>query len=275
MSRGLGRIEREVLGLLEPGELLGSATVAGRVFGTVGSYIPTRAEHASVCQALASLARKGLVQTNATRHWGTLKAVQKANGKRLRLQSSHSREDRGLDPYFTCPEAIESLIRLESHRMPRCIWEPCAGGGGIVLPLRNTGRVVVASDIKDYGLLPDVAVRDYLTATVPPGVEGIVTNPPYRLALAFLAKALAEVPYVALLVRTNFLMEGKGRAKLLKEHPPTKEWRSEARFPMMHRLGWAGKKASSNTAYAWAVWQRGALRELPESFDWQELLGAA
>jgi hypothetical protein len=120
-------------------------------------------------------------------------------------------------------------------------------------------------------LLPECTIVDYLKASLPRGVGGIITNPPYRLALRFLEKALAEVPYVALLVRTNFVMEGQRRSKFLIEHPPTRELRSVSRFPMMHRLGWTGKKASSDTPYCWAVWVRDAPRELPQLFDWKEL----
>jgi hypothetical protein len=29
------------------------------------------------------------------------------------------------------------------------------------------------------------------------------------------------------------------------------------RLPRMHRAGWTGPKASSNTAFAWYVWKRG------------------
>jgi hypothetical protein len=43
---------------------------------------------------------------------------------------------------------------------------------------------------------------------------------------------------------------------------------------MMHRLGYTGKKASSDTPYCWAVWEAGVPRELPQPFDWKELLGA-
>jgi hypothetical protein len=31
----------------------------------------------------------------------------------MRIQSTHDFNERGLDAYFTCPEAIESLILLE------------------------------------------------------------------------------------------------------------------------------------------------------------------
>jgi hypothetical protein len=70
----------------------------------------------------------------------------------MRVQSTHDFSERGLDAYFTCPEAIEALILLEGDRIPQRIWEPAGGNGAIVLPLQATGRTVLASDIHDYGL---------------------------------------------------------------------------------------------------------------------------
>lgn len=60
-----------------------------------------------------------------------------------------------------------------------------------------------------------------MTAKLWPGIQGIVTNPPYRQAPQFAEKALNEVPYVALLVRSNFDVEGDWR-KLLNggKRPP-------------------------------------------------------
>jgi len=108
----------------------------------------------------------------------------------MRIQS-RNRYDDGLDdfdPYFTCPEATASLIALEYDRLPQRLWEPAAGDGAIVDLLRATGRAVIASDIHDYGL-KGCAVRDYLTADPPSGIEGIVTNPPFKRALQFAQKA--------------------------------------------------------------------------------------
>ena len=63
------------------------------------------------------------------------------------------------------------------------------------------------------------------------------------------------------------------RAELLdRQHPPTRIWTAGIRLPMMHRKGWAGKRASSNTAYSWAVWdQRANAREFPRRFNWREI----
>ena len=104
------------------------------------------------------------------------------------------------------------------------------------------GFDVVATDIVDYGgdsITPGV---DYLTAPLPHGVLGIVTNPPYRRAVEFAPKALGEVPYLALLLRTNFL-ESTARLPFFRKHPPARVWVSSRRLPMMHRHGWAGPQA--------------------------------
>src|SRR5262249_9136830 len=162
----------------------------------------------------------------------------------------------GLDPYFTCAEAIASLIALEGPHLPKRLWEPAAGDGAIVNPLRETGRLVIASDIHDYGL-EGCAIRDYLTADPPPGIEGLVTNPPYRPAEEFARKALSEVPYVAFLVRSNFNIDGVKRMPFRASHPPTRIWWSARRLPMMHRYGWKGNRSTSNTPHCWLVWERG------------------
>jgi len=123
------------------------------------------------------------------------------------IQSSHNFTARGLDAYWTCYEAIASLLILEGDHIPQRIAEPACGAGNIVFPLQQSGRFVVASDIHDYGLVAGADVFNYLTTPLPYLVDGLITNPPYRLAQKFAEKALAEVGYVALLVRTNFLIE--------------------------------------------------------------------
>jgi tRNA G10 N-methylase Trm11 len=155
--------------------------------------------------------------------------------------------------------------------LPQRLWEPAAGDGAIVQPLRLAGYEVIASDLVDYGgegITPGV---DYLDANLPGEVDGIVTNPPYRLAIDFARKALYEAPYVALLLRTNFL-ESVGRLSFFRWLPPSRIWISSRRLPMMHRYGWSGPTAPSNTCFAWFIWEAGAgrKREL-DWFDWQNL----
>src|ERR1700730_18525127 len=128
----------------------------------------------------------------------------------MRIQSSHHHAERGLDAYFSPLEATAALLAIEHGKLPRRLWEPAAGDGAIVQPLRAAHFDVVASHLVDYGGAGIMAGVDYLVAPLPPGVTGIVTNPPYKLAVKFSCKALDEVPYLALLLRTNFL-EGTAR----------------------------------------------------------------
>jgi hypothetical protein len=95
---------------------------------------------------------------------------------------------------------------------------------------RQAGYVVTASDIKDYGL-PGCLIADYFTLPPIPGIEGIVTNPPYLVAQRLAEKALAEARYVALLLRSNFLIEGSGRDTFLEAHPPTRVRHASLRLP--------------------------------------------
>jgi hypothetical protein len=195
----------------------------------------------------------------------------------MRIQTSHHHAERGLDAYFSPPEATAALLAIEHGKLPRHLWEPAAGNGAIVRPLRAAGFDVVASDLVDYDGAGIMAGVDYLTAPVPTGVTGIVTNPPFKLAIEFARKALDEVPYLALLLRTNFL-ESTRRLPFFRAHPPARVWNSSRRLPMMHRHGWTGPTAPSNTHHAWFIWDASAARKRTfdgDWFDWQALPAVA
>jgi hypothetical protein len=183
----------------------------------------------------------------------------------MRMQSRHDHAARGLDAYFSPPEAVHSLLRLEADYL--------AGDGAMVRPLQQAGLKVIASDIADYGLSGCEAGVDYLRARPSKGVGGIITNPPYKLAMSFAQKAIAEVPYLALLLRTNFL-ESVNRLAFFRRYPPARLWVSSRRLPMMHRLGWQGPRAANNTCFAWFVWDNEAKETCRFGwFDWREVEG--
>jgi len=191
-------------------------------------------------------------------------------GMSMRIQSRHPTADHELDAYMSPPCAVRSLIMLEGERIPRVLWEPCCGDGtGMAIPLREAGYIVETSDIEDYGFLRTWS-GNILDDRFPPGVEGVITNPPFTLALDFIKAALARVPYSAWLLRTNFL-ESTGRLPFFRSNPPARVLISSRRLPMMHRYGWEGPRAPSNTCYAWFVWDaaaEGKGRLL--WFDWEE-----
>jgi hypothetical protein len=189
----------------------------------------------------------------------------------VRIQSSHHHADRGLDAYFSPPEAALSLLHIEAQHLPKCIWEPAAGDGAIVRPLQSAGFTVIASDLVDYGLEGCQAGVDYLKAKPVREPHGIVTNPPYKLAMSFAEKALHETFYLALLLRTNFL-ESTVRLSFFREHQPARIWISSRRLPMMHRHGWQGPRAPSNTCFAWFIWdKRSDQKRIVDWFDWKVL----
>jgi hypothetical protein len=129
------------------------------------------------------------------------------------------------------------------------------------------GHDVVSSDIGDYQY--GESGIDYLRAP-PRDIGGIVTNPPFKLASRFAQKALSEVRYVALLLRTNFL-EAIRRLPFFRTSPPSRIWISSRRLPMMHRRGWTGPRAGSNTCHAWFIWDRTSPdRRILNWFDWRE-----
>lgn len=190
----------------------------------------------------------------------------------MRINSRHTNSDRGLDAYFTPREAVVSLIKIENDHIPKVIWEPACGNGAIVIPLREAGFFVAASDICDYGF--NCRIVDYLKVESYPGYRGIITNPPFKLATEFATKALSEVPYLALLLRTNFL-ESQDRLPFFRKYPPSRVWISSRRLPQMHRHGWTGNEASSNIAFAWFIWDKESDRDREINwFDWGEFCPA-
>lgn len=192
---------------------------------------------------------------------------------RTRVNSCHSREERGLDCYWTPPEATRALMAIE--RLPVSIADPCCGSGAILNVLAAAGYITIGSDVVDYGW-PNTILRDYLATPLVMNLTGIVSNPPYLLAAEFLAKAISDgAIYHAWLLRLNFL-ESVSRKAFFEEHQPSRIWVSSRRLPMMHREGWQGQKATSNVTYAWFVWDRLSKdRGVVRWFDWKETEGSA
>jgi hypothetical protein len=157
------------------------------------------------------------------------------------------------DAYPTPPVAVQALLDCEG--LPKKLWEPACGEGNIVKHLRTSGYEVIASDIVDYGC-PDSFVADFLDGSTMPNkaYDAIVTNPPFKLADSFVRRALTLCDKVYILQRLLFL-EGVGRSDILDNHL-RKVLLFKRRLPMMHRLGYTGKKSTSQVPYAWFVFDR-------------------
>jgi hypothetical protein len=140
--------------------------------------------------------------------------------------------------------------------------EPAANRGHMVAPLREFFGSVEASDVHNYGA--GFAVSDYLFPGDMGTVDFTVTNPPFRLAEQFIARA-AETSAVgfAMIVRAAFL-EGQGRfERLFSKNPPSFVLQFTERV-VMHK-GRLAPEGSTATAYAWLIWLDG---EEPTQLRW-------
>jgi len=165
----------------------------------------------------------------------------------------HPHAARGADLYETPSVAVEALLRVE--RLPHGIWEPCAGRGAIANMLRARGHAVICSDIENYGFRLHFQ-RDFFSETaMPAGCEAIVTNPPFRSGGRFVAHALDLSAIVIVLLRLAFL-ESERRSHILDGGKLARLHVFKNRSPMMHRDGWAGRRATSAIPFAWFVFER-------------------
>jgi hypothetical protein len=121
--------------------------------------------------------------------------------------------------------------------------------------LRGAGLTVYATDLVDYASLDqDEHGWDFLMESrLPSGVEAIVTNPPFKNAGEFVAKALTLCPKVIMLLRLAFL-ESEKRRSILDSGTLARVHVFRKRLPMMHREGWEDNHATSAMAFAWFVW---------------------
>jgi hypothetical protein len=177
--------------------------------------------------------------------------------------------DDSLDDFPTQPWGTRALV--EHVIMPMLlpvgpVWEPACNRGFMARPLAEYFNRVLATDVHHYGWSGQQRVEDFLfpSLVAEMNIEWVITNPPFRLAEQFIAKA-RDVARVgcAMLVRTSFL-EGVGRyQRLFSVNPPTITAQFVERLPMVK--GRVDRKASTATSYAWLVWVRGVERQ---PFQW-------
>lgn len=181
---------------------------------------------------------------------------------------------RGDDFYASPYAALPPLLVAEGKRLPKVIWEPACGNGALVLPLRNRGFEVVATDLNDWGCPGSTGGIDFLDhyagefrVSLPDNL-GIVTNPPFGIVEDFVERAVAMAPYVALLLRLAFL-ESAGRMNWFPQVGLRRVHVIGERLPMMNRHGYDGPKLSSTgMCFAWFVFERGARKAHQVPVSW-------
>lgn len=120
------------------------------------------------------------------------------------------------------------------------------------MPLTEFFGSVTSSDIASYGFGEQ---EDFLKTDTHEKYDWIITNPPFKLAEAFISHGLARARKgVAMLVRTTFI-ESIGRYdRLFSQTPPTKFAQFVERVPMVK--GRLDRTASTATGYCWLVWEK-------------------
>ena len=159
-----------------------------------------------------------------------------------------------LDDFPTPPWATRALCEaLDGIGFaPRgVVREPAANRGHMVRPLAEAFDRVEASDIFDYGA--GYPVRDYLFGPDPDPVDWTITNPPFRLAEQFIARARATSREGCAFILRSAFLEGVGRyERLFADAPPSYVFQFTERV-VMHK-GKLSAKGSTATAYCWLVW---------------------
>lgn len=176
---------------------------------------------------------------------------------------------KSLDDFPTPPWATRALLEyLAARPLPLVgtVREPAANRGHMVRPLAEVFERVEAADVFDYGA--GYSVQDYLFGRDPGHVSWTITNPPFRLAEQFIARA-RETSFVgcAFILRSAFL-EGVGRyERLFGPHAPSFVLQFSERV-VMHK-GRLSPDGSTATAYAWLVWVNPMFAPPgPTTLDW-------
>lgn len=132
-------------------------------------------------------------------------------------------------------------------------WEPACGEGHMVKPLREYFGEVRASDIHPYGFGDVVNFLEPSSYDKP--VDWIITNPPFRMAEAFIDKAnKVATQGIAMLTRTVFLEGCKRYESLFSKNPPNFVAQYAERVPMVK--GRLDRNASTATSYSWLIWDK-------------------
>ena len=181
------------------------------------------------------------------------------------MQQRHDSLDE-LDDFPTPPWAARALmhhvlfpssfIGTEAVLARSTCLEPACGRGHMKRTLQEYFSRVRGSDVHDYGHGAADDVIDFLDPRYYAEADWVVTNPPYKLAEAFVHKALSHSRVgVAILVRAAFLEGVKRHKSLFLPHPPTLIAQFTERVPM-HK-GRLLRKGKTATAYCWLVWIHG------------------
>jgi hypothetical protein len=191
--------------------------------------------------------------------------------KQLDLLTPESQKDfwRRVQLFPTPPAAVRCMYEIISTliNVDRDWYDPCAGKGHTVVPLREAGRDVIASDLYDHGKGYDIADaldfesrfggEESIMATNPPFTDDDYSTDQPTLAERIVRKAQETCDDVIVFGRLGFL-GGSKRYALHHDNPL-----GNLKTFMLHTdrmnicLGHYNPKGSCATDYAWYHYQRG------------------
>ncbi len=116
-------------------------------------------------------------------------------------------------------------------------WEPACGDGRLIRQMQQAGISANGRDLNDG--------YDFLLSDTQ--FDGIVTNPPFSLALEFCNKAISCSAETFMLLRLNFLGAQKRRS-WWQAHEPS------ALFVLSERPCFTNDGKTDATDYAWFYW---------------------
>ena len=172
--------------------------------------------------------------------------ISKKTATGMRIVGYNHNKTREKDDFYATPEkTTQSLLDVEVFS--NNVWECCCGQGHISKVLKANGHTVTSTDLVDRGY--GTSRVDFLMETQ--RHDNIITNPPYKNALAFATKAVDLAhKKVALLLKLNFL-EGIERKTFFKKHPPTVVHVFSQRQSLMKN---GEPYVGGMMALAWFVW---------------------
>lgn len=172
------------------------------------------------------------------------------------------------DYYATNPKAVEMLLTNYTFDAST-ILEPCVGEGHIANAINNfftNKREITGIDLVDRGY-PNTIITDFLTYETNKKWEGIISNPPYSLAMEFIEKSmelLEDNGQMAMFLKIQFL-EGAKRKDFFEKYPP------KYIYVFRNRMAtWnngqpvdpkTGKKWATTMCHAWFIWEKGSKTE--------------
>lgn len=162
---------------------------------------------------------------------------------------------RDLDAYFTPTSATEQLAKRV--RLTGVVCEPCVGEHAIAEVLRRESITRLITNDLDRKRTADyhedaAHFMFWQTLEERGGVDWVVTNPPFLVAVDILKYAQAHARKgVAMLLRLSILEPCADRGEWLQEHPPT-------RLIVLPRISFTGDGKTDSVTLGWFVWQYGA-----------------